>query len=261
VTLIVSALLWPLQYESFSSIYAGTEEDLIGILEQELALTNKDLSETKKEVLEIKEIVLEIRNILTPLIKRKPPEPVFVTVSIDDDPFLGDKSAPIVLVEFSDFQCIFCEDFANTILPVLKDEYITTGILKYVYRDFPLNMHKDAQKAAEAAQCAYDQDKYWEIHDLIYANQQNVDITSLSDYAEEVGVDIDIFNECLDKGTYAAEISNDINDGEEIGVRGTPTFILGKPNPDGTINGQLIAGSIPESVFKSMIDSMLKKKD
>lgn len=244
-------ILLPLQPGLTTSVNASIEDDLITILEEELTLINKDITDIKKDVQEIKKM-------LKSLMKRK--KPSIVTVSIDDDPFIGDRNAPVTLIEFSDYQCAFCGGFAKTILPSLKDEYIDKGKLKYVFRDFPLNIHKEAPKASEAAQCALDQGKYWEMHDAIFENQENMDIEDLKEYAGELGLDMDTFNSCLDNGKYTEEVSNDIKDGQKIGIKGTPSFIIGKSTPEGMIKGQLFVGSIPYAVFKTIIEANLKVK-
>lgn len=241
----------PLQFGNVAVVKAELEDDLISILEQELSLINKEVSDIKKEVLEIKKI-------LKAILERKKSK--IVEVNVDDDPFLGTPTAPVTLVEFSDYQCQYCSSFVKSVLPVLKKEYINTGKLKYVFRDLPLDMHKEAQKAAEAGQCAHEQGKYWEMHDTMFANQQKLDVESLRGYAAKIGLDMNTFNLCLDNGKYATEINKDTKDAGQIGVNGTPTFIIGKTNPNGIIRGQVVMGAIPYAVFKSLIESALQNK-
>ncbi|MFH1752238.1 MAG: DsbA family protein [archaeon] len=170
------------------------------------------------------------------------------TISVDDDSFIGNAEAPVTIVEFSDFQCPYCGKFYNETLAMLKKEYLDTGKAKLVYRDFPLSFHADAQKAAEAAECAGEQGKYFEMHDKIFENQSSIGVENLKQYAVDIGLDSSAFNTCLDSGTMAQEVQKDISDGQAYGVSGTPTFF---------VNGQKVVGAQPFTVFKQLIDAEL----
>lgn len=178
-----------------------------------------------------------------------------VDVSLDDDPIKGQDNAPVVIVEFGDFQCPFCERFFSQTLPLIKENYIKTGKVKFVYRDFPLtSIHQYAEKAAEAADCANEQGKFWEYHDLLFSRQYewaSVGVEKFKEYASELGLDTTKFNECLDSGKYENEVRKDFNDGLSYGVRGTPTFF---------INGIEVVGAQPYSVFQQVIEKELEKK-
>lgn len=177
------------------------------------------------------------------------PAPSAVKVSVDDDTVMGSDDAPVTIIEFSDYQCPFCSRFWSQTLPQIKSEYIDTGKVKFVYRDFPLSsIHPSAQKAAEAAECAGEQEKYWEMHDKVFANQQAIDVASLKAYAQQIGLDTAKFNDCLDSGKMTAEVQKDFSDGQAAGVSGTPAFF---------INGKLVSGAQPFSVFKQAIDAEL----
>lgn len=173
-----------------------------------------------------------------------------VEVSADDDASKGSDNAPVVMIEFSDFECPFCARFWSDTLPQIEEEYIDTGKVKFVYRDFPLGFHQNAQKAAEAAECAEDQGKYWEYHDKIFENQRAIDVASLKQYAKDLDLDSQKFDDCLDSGKYASEVQKDFQDGQAAGVTGTPAFF---------INGQKVTGAQPFSNFKQVIDSELSK--
>ena len=180
-----------------------------------------------------------------------------VSVSEDDDPFIGDKDAPVVIIEFSDFQCPFCRRHYTQTLPQLKAEYIDTGKVKYVYRDFPLTqIHPAAVPAAEAAECADEQGKFWELHDKIFdkENEQGQGTVSFSiedvkSWAAEIpGIDTAKLNQCIDSEKYAQEVQKDLADGLAAGVGGTPTFY---------INGKELVGAVPYSAIKAAIDAEL----
>jgi protein-disulfide isomerase len=166
-----------------------------------------------------------------------------------EDPFKGSPDAPVTIVEFSDFQCPYCARFYKNTLPQIEEKYIKTGKVKLIYKDFPLSFHQYAQKAAEAAECADEQGKFWEYHDKLFENQSQLDVASLKRYAAELGLDTQAFNECLDSGKMAAEVQQDFNEGKAKGVSGTPTFF---------INGQKLVGAQPFEAFERIIEEKLK---
>ena len=174
-----------------------------------------------------------------------------IEVSVDDDPVKGEENAPITIVEFSDFQCPFCERFFKETLPQIEKEYIETGKVKLVYRDFPLReIHSDAQKAAEAAECADEQGKFWEYHNMLFENQEALKIADLKEYAVTLKLDTQEFNNCLDKSEKAEEVNADSKEGESYGVTGTPAFF---------INGILVSGARPFEDFQAIIEEELSK--
>ncbi len=166
-----------------------------------------------------------------------------------DDPVLGDPQAPVTIVEFSDFQCPFCGKFFQTSEKQIIEKYIKTGKAKFIYRDFPLTgIHEHAQKAAEAGQCSHEQGKFWQYHDLLFQRQAELGVSNFKRWAEEIGLNKDQFNQCLDSGKYADEVQKDFQDGQALGVTGTPgTFV----------NGRLIVGSVPFAQFESAIEEAL----
>ena len=171
---------------------------------------------------------------------------------------LGSANAPVTIVEFSDFQCPYCGRFFQGTLPEIERDYIKTGKVRYVFRDFPLEFHKQAPKASEAANCAGEQGKYWEMHDKLFANQTTLMVDKLKQYAAEIGLDSGPFDACLDSGKYAEEIKRDIEDGKKAGVSGTPSFFIGKSQGKGKeITGKRIVGARPYESFKQVIDQLL----
>lgn len=180
-------------------------------------------------------------------------------IDVNGDPFLGNPKAPITLIEFSDYQCSFCRKYYKNTLPLIKKKYIETGKVKYTFKDFPLAIHNQAQKAAEASECAGEQGKYWKMHDLIFDNQSNIKVEDLKIYANKIGLNISDFKSCLDKGKYFNVVKADMEDGKKSGVRGTPSFLLGKSNNDGKISGKLIVGAQPFENFEREIESLLQK--
>jgi protein-disulfide isomerase len=178
------------------------------------------------------------------VVNLKPPR---VTVAAEG-PSRGAASAPITIVEFSDFQCPYCSKAEETVDKVLK---AYEGKVRLVYRDFPLPFHPQAQKAAEAAHCAGDQGKYWEMHEKLFANQKALEPTALKGYAKELKLDEAKFEKCLDSGSQAQLVASNKSAGEKVGVTGTPAFF---------VNGYMLNGAQPYEEFKSLIDQELAKK-
>ena len=175
-----------------------------------------------------------------------------IEVSADDDPVKGDEDAPVTIIEFSDFQCPFCQRFFEQTLPQIKTNYIDTGKVNIVYRDFPLDsLHPQARPAAIAAECADEQGKFWEMHDLLFEKQQEwsgVGSTLFKQYAKDLGLDSSKFDSCLDSRKYEDEVQSDLDDGVNAGVQGTPGFF---------INGIPLSGAQPYSVFQAAIEQAL----
>ena len=191
-----------------------------------------------------------------------PTEPTRISsVSLDDDPMRGKEDAPVTLVEFSDYQCPFCQRAANETIPQVVTEYVDTGKVKHVFRDYPIEgIHPNAIPASVAAQCANEQGKYWVYHDLLFSKQTewqglsgNDTNSKFKQYAADLGLDTANFNSCFDSNKYADEVSKDIQDGTTYGVSGTPTFFIGNDKDGYT----LIVGAQPFSTFKTTIDQVL----
>jgi protein-disulfide isomerase len=166
----------------------------------------------------------------------------------DDDPVLGDNNAPVTIVSFEDYQCPFCKRAKDQTFPQLKQEYIDTGKVRYIYRDFPLSFHPQAQPAAEASECADDQGKFWEYHEALFANQATLGRDLYIQLAGQFGMDVEEFTSCFDSGKFKQEVQNDFTYGSQVGVSGTPTFF---------INGVKLVGAQPYQAFKQVIDSEL----
>jgi protein-disulfide isomerase len=186
------------------------------------------------------------------------PQEVVAHVSISRSPMLGNLDAPLTLIEFSDYQCPYCRRFFEAVLPLLKAEYIETGKLRYIFRDFPLDrIHPQARKIAEAAHCAGEQGQYWPMHDLLFRNQQMLQVEQLQAYAGRLSLDAAAFDACLEQGTYAAAVQKDVEEGMAAGVQGTPAFLLGQTAADGTIQGVAISGARPITAFRDLIERLL----
>jgi protein-disulfide isomerase len=216
-----------------------------------------DIQELKKGQAEIKQELKEIRKILTP-------EPVTVAealeavVAVGDIATQGSKNAPLTMIEFSDYQCPYCKRHVEQTVPALVKDYVATGKMRYAFRDFPLAaIHPLAAKAAEAARCAGDQGKYWEMHDRMFARQDELQTEKLPAHAEAIGIDAAKFRACLDQGRHAAAVQKDVAEGTKIGVRGTPSIVIGTSDGASVKNAVIIRGAHAVETFKAEIDRLM----
>lgn len=174
--------------------------------------------------------------------------PRYTVATSASDPVRGAASAPVTIIEFSDYQCPFC----GRVNPTLEQVRQTYGDkVKIVFKDFPLPTHPLAPKAAEAAHCAGEQGKYWEMHDQMFANQRALNVPELKQYAAGLGLDAAKFNQCLDSGKHAGLVTAGQAQGEKMGVNSTPTLY---------INGRPLIGAQPFDAFKAVIDEELARK-
>ncbi len=165
-----------------------------------------------------------------------------------DDPTQGPKGAPVTIVEFSDYQCPYCQLWHEQVLPRLLEEY--AGKIRFQYRDFPLPGHTESQPAAEAANCAGDQDVYWEFQEAIFSGLYGYGRSAYEQYATDLGLNTEDFTACLDSRKHQAEVLEDRNDAVRLGVQSTPTFF---------VNGTQIVGAQPYDAFKQLVDAELAK--
>jgi protein-disulfide isomerase len=222
--------------ENQARMRGRTLEDSKGQIQQHLTATR--LAEARQSYLDQLEAKAGVRQHLEP-----PRVEVLVAAN---DPRKGPADAPIQIVEFSDFQCPFCAR-AGATLQQIADKY--GDQVQIFFRDFPLPFHNRAQAAAEAAQCANEQGKFWEYHDLLFTKQNALENDQLKQYAAELGLDATKFAACLDQGSFAQAVKNDHIEGGKLGVSGTPAFF---------INGRFLSGAQPYEAFARIIDEELE---
>lgn len=182
------------------------------------------------------------------VVRLEPPAATRVDVAIADAPVRGAPDAPVTVVEFSDFECPFCKQAQGTVAKLLE-RY--AGKIRLLYRDLPLeNIHPQARRAAEAARCARDGGKFWEYHDVLFAQSPKLAPDDLKRYASQVGLDGEKFDACVASGAHKASVQKDIDEGTGLGITGTPAFF---------INGRLLSGAQPVEAFARMIDDELTR--
>jgi protein-disulfide isomerase len=174
-------------------------------------------------------------------------------VSLGSGPFLGSASAPVTIIEFSDFQCSFCKKFWADTLPKLKEAYINTGKARFGYRHFAI-LGKHSEQAALASECAAEQGKFWEYHDQLFKNQGGLAFTEtkLKQYARDIGLNVGVFGTCLETGKHRQKVERETEAAANLGGRGTPLFI---------VNQRPLVGAQPYSVFQKMIDEELASQE
>jgi protein-disulfide isomerase len=168
---------------------------------------------------------------------------------------LGAAPAPIEITEYSDFECPFCASFATVQMPVIREQLIATGKVRWRFRDFPLPSHAYSRYAALAAQCAGEQSKFWEMHDQLFGNHQWAQTGKnpralFRDFAKAIGLDLAKYDACLDSQRYAARIEASAEEGAALGVKGTPSFF---------VNGRSFQGRATSDDFKALADSLSKQ--
>jgi protein-disulfide isomerase len=189
---------------------------------------------------------------------------VSLTLNVTDDPSKGKPKARVTLIEFTDYQCPYCSRHTFSVLPQLEKSFIETGKIQYVLRDFPIaSIHPYAVKAHEAAHCAGEEGKYWEMHDQLFANQKALQAEHLAGYARKAGVSDDAaFQACVESGKYHKLAQRSIAEGTKAGVRGTPSFLLGLTDGEGNVQVlKLIRGAQPYPVFQEHITNLLTHQD
>lgn len=178
----------------------------------------------------------------------------------DDPRAQGDPNAPIVVVEFSDFQCPFCASFSREVRPLIEERYVSTGKVRFVYRDFPLmSIHPGALLAAHIANCAGEQGAFWQMHERIFAGMERRewssgnadDFRTFLKYAEELNLDAAQVQQCVESNRYGPRIQSDIYEAQQAGVRSTPSFL---------INGQLLVGAQPFEVWERIFETILNSQ-
>jgi len=239
-----------------------------------LAQTSSEIAELKKQIeelrltqLAIQKDVEEIKAILLrvtePPPSRGPVTEVSFDVPVAGRPMKGSAQAAVAIVEFSDYQCPFCGRYVAETLPRIASEYIASGRVQYFFVNFPIeSLHPQAFRAHEAALCAGEQGKYWEMHDRLFANQRALAPEDLSGHAKAIGLDMGEYTPCFDSGRTAPQVRDDQALGQRAGVGGTPLFLVGTIESGATSVEAVraISGAQPFAVFKQTLDEVLRRR-
>ena len=249
MVLIASVTFAACQPQSSESL----QED-IASLKQELSQLKKELSRIGSQVTDIHTIAMSSQK---PQFKTLPTQANYN--SNNNLPFLGANDAPIAMIEFSDYQCPYCKRFIDKTFSQIKSRYIDTDKVHYVTRDFPLGFHPKAKSAAIAANCSLQQDAYWQMRTSLFANMKLLSSELYLKSAQELSLDMNKFNDCLNDQAIAVKIQQDIAYGSSLGIRGTPSFVIGRVENGQLINPKLVVGAQSYETFALLIDSLLNQ--
>ena len=234
---------------------ARTEQQMLleGLnqLTQEIKALRQEMKELRGAVKDMSQKVNSPRAAAT-----RPP--VKVDVLLGDGPALGDETATVGIVEFTDYQCPFCKRFHDQTFEKIKETYIDTGKIQYRVRDFPLDFHQEAKPAALAARCANQQGAYWTMHHELFVNQRSLGKNLYSTLAKKLELAEEEFSNCLNNPEQGKEVEASLNYGKSIGVRGTPNFHIGRIQDGKLVQATRISGAQPFTRFSNVIDALLK---
>jgi protein-disulfide isomerase len=212
-------------------------------------------------------ILNELRQIRTLLGRQQlspapqiPPPSDKVTLKLGTDYALGRSDAPVTIVEYTDYQCAFCNRFHSSTYPEIKKNFIDTGKVRFIKRDLALDFHQNALKAAQASRCAGDQEKFWEMHDLLSANPNTLGPEAYAKYARDLGLNAGVFKACVDSDKYLTEIRDSGQGASMIGINGTPSFVIGTVKGD-NLDGIKVIGAQPYQVFEKVIKGYLARQE
>jgi protein-disulfide isomerase len=169
---------------------------------------------------------------------------------------MGSDSAPVTLVEFSDFQCQYCAVFRTKVFPRIKAKFIDAGKLRFIHRHLPLSFHKNAKSAAQATVCAGDQGQYWALSDLIFSRASCLDCQGVMELSKALDLDRKRFEACMSSNAHVAEIEEDMESASQLQIDGTPSFVLGRTKAH-SVDGVVLRGIMPFAEFEAQINAAL----
>ena len=178
---------------------------------------------------------------------------------LQGEPTLGHASAPLTIVEFSDFECSYCRRFHEQVMPQLKRDYIDTGLVRFVHKDLPLPFHPHALPAAAAARCAGEQDRYWDLYSGLFDQQNCLNCKGILAIAAEEELNTTALKACMESESTLAVINANRSEASLHNIRATPTFIVGATRSNDSLDGQIIEGAVPWDTFKSTIEKALHR--
>ena len=178
---------------------------------------------------------------------------------LQGEPTLGHASAPLTIVEFSDFECSYCRRFHEQVMPQLKRDYIDTGLVRFVHKDLPLPFHPHALPAAAAARCAGEQDRYWDLYSGLFDQQNCLNCKGILAIAAEEKLNTTALKACMERESTLAVINANRSEASLHNISATPTFIIGPTRSNGSLDGQIIEGAVPWDTFKATIEKALHR--
>jgi len=248
---------------ALSSLLLAPQADPVFALESTTDIVIlKQLGELRKEIQSLRKEVGQLREDFKKVSRRSGPPvippPQRIAISQSDTRMLGDSGATVGIVEFTDYQCPFCQRFHSKTFPKLKETYIDSGKIKFISRDFPLGNHAEANQAAVATRCAEKQGAFWEMREELFVNQDKLSNNLFKESAKKLHLNMESFSGCLQDPNERMAVDVDQVYGQSIGITGTPSFFVGRLEGEDLIDIKRITGAQSFPVFSKTIDSFLK---
>ena len=229
------------------------------------AADNPDIGITRQQADQILNELRQIRQLLEKQERgaapqaQPPAKPSRATLNLEGVAMMGSKDAPLTIVEYTDYQCPFCQRFHVTAFTELKKNYIDTGKVRFYSRDLPLDFHPNAMRAAMSGRCAADQGQFWKLRDMMGANPDKLDMDHIAGFAGDLKLDTKTFRECVENGKYKAAVQADVLEAMKVGAQGTPTFVVGKSTANG-VEGEVVEGALPFAAFDQKLKDLQAAK-
>jgi protein-disulfide isomerase len=212
----------------------------------------KEQGITREQADQILDELRQIRQLLERQLQQKPqgpPQPARAQIDLNGTEMLGSRDAPITVVEFTDYQCPFCQRFHVSVFGEMKKNFIDTGKVRFYSRDLPLDsIHPNAMRAAMSARCAAEQGQFWKLRDIMGANPDKLEMADLVGDAASLHMDAEAFKACVESGKYREAVQSNVLEALKFGIGGTPSFVVGKSTPEG-VEGEVVEGALPLSEF------------
>jgi len=219
-------------------------------------MTKEQGDDILKELKDIHTLLEKQQRPQAPQQPQQPPKPEKIKIKGGGPYSLGKNDAPVVIIEYTDYQCPYCGRFETTTFPEIKKNFIDTGKVKFIKRDVPLEFHQFALKAAQSARCAGEQSKFWEMNEVLFKNQTKLDADSLAGYAKDLKINVDKFKTCTSGDKFISDIKDEAKYAATFGITGTPSFIVGRAVGD-DVDGFKVVGAQPYAVFEAQINELL----
>jgi len=222
-------------------------------------ITREQAERLIQEIRQLREVLQQLRAPQPAAAAPQRPADENVKLDLRGAHAMGRDDAPVTMVEFTDLECPFCRTFHTGTFKQIKRDYIDTGKVRFVTRDFPLDFHANARPAALAVRCAGEQGKFWEMRHGVTVNANALSRDTYFSLARDLGLDMRGFGACFGNEKYKAAVEQDVAAAVAAGVSGTPTFVVGPTMPDG-VEGKRIVGAVPYAVFESRIKEVLEQR-
>jgi len=243
MALLPSALLFPLAAQDAKTTPESGK--------QEQGITREQADQILQELRQIRQLLEKQQGKAA-----GPPPPARAQINISGMDMLGSKTAPITVVEFTDYQCPFCQRFHTTVFGDLQKQYIDTGKIRFFSRDLPLDsIHPNAMRAAMAAHCASEQGQFWTLRDLMGKHPDKLDMDSLVSEAASLHMNTDNFRTCVESNKYREAVQTSVMEALKFGIQGTPSFVIGKSTPEG-VDGEVMEGALPLPEFVKVFSKL-----